>query len=159
MRKECHKVFWFDLPFRKEEGKFKQETKNVRQGLSKVFVFFTYSSKPIFIIVKKQFVIYFLFLVEMTSCGGTSSDNNTYLVQSSSTSITSPCMYKVCPVNANICRIRYDFTVGSFFFIQKPGHMFTFLTWLHVLSLWHASWCFQHAPMLARQIHNTWTGH
>ena len=39
-----HCLFWFGLPFRKEEGKFKQGTKNVRQGLSKVFVFFTYSS-------------------------------------------------------------------------------------------------------------------
>ena len=38
-----HCLFWFDLPIRKEEGKFKQGTKYVRQGFSKVFVFFTYS--------------------------------------------------------------------------------------------------------------------
>ena len=38
-----HCLFLFDLPIRKEEGKFKQGTKNVHQGLSKVFVFFTYS--------------------------------------------------------------------------------------------------------------------
>lgn len=49
-------------------------------------------------------------IFEMTSCGGATSDNNSYLVQSSSTSISSPCMYKICPLNTNICRIRYDFT-------------------------------------------------
>ena len=38
-----HCLFWFGLPFRKEEWKFKQGTKNIHQGLSKVFVFFTYS--------------------------------------------------------------------------------------------------------------------
>ena len=33
-----HCLFWFDLPLRKEEGKFIQGTKNVHQSLSKVFV-------------------------------------------------------------------------------------------------------------------------
>ena len=34
------------------------------------------------------------------------------------------------------------------------AHMLTFLTWLRVLSLWLASWCFQHTtPTIARQIH------
>ena len=40
-----HCLFWFDLPYRKEEGKFKQGTKNVCQGLSKVFVFWLDSRK------------------------------------------------------------------------------------------------------------------
>ena len=50
-----HCLFW---PIRKEAGKFKQGTKNVRQGLSKVFVFFTYStwsfrsSKLLYLILK-----------------------------------------------------------------------------------------------------------
>merc|ERR1712223_1388941 len=43
------------------------------------------------------------------SCGGSSSDNNTYLVQTSATSITSPCTYTICPCNQAICRTRFDF--------------------------------------------------
>ncbi len=45
------------------------------------------------------------------SCGGTTSDNSSYLVQTAATTVTpSPCDYTVCPLNNNICRIRYDFT-------------------------------------------------
>merc|ERR1711899_190351 len=44
------------------------------------------------------------------SCGGSSSENQTYLVQSSVTSLTSPCTYSICKCNTNICRIRFDFT-------------------------------------------------
>merc|ERR1712179_43650 len=44
------------------------------------------------------------------SCGGTASENQTYLVQSSVTSLTSPCTYKICKCSTNICRIRFDFT-------------------------------------------------
>jgi len=46
------------------------------------------------------------------SCGGSSSDNNTYIVQTSTTSApASPsCVYKICPCSTDICRIRYDFT-------------------------------------------------
>merc|ERR1712223_2254522 len=43
------------------------------------------------------------------SCGGSASENQTYLVQSSVTSLTSPCTYTVCPCSTNICRIRFDF--------------------------------------------------
>ena len=53
---------------------------------------------------------FFLLIVE-NSCGSTTSENVTYLVQTSSNSISSPCLYKVCPCSNNICRIRYDFTV------------------------------------------------
>merc|ERR1719491_1536813 len=44
------------------------------------------------------------------ACGGSASQNLTYLVQSSVTSLTSPCSYTVCPSSSNICRIRFDFT-------------------------------------------------
>merc|ERR1712038_72386 len=44
------------------------------------------------------------------SCGGSSSQNQTYLVQSSVTSLTSPCTYTICKCSTNICRIRFDFT-------------------------------------------------
>ena len=64
----------------------------------------------------------------MTSCGGETSDNNSYLVQSSSTSISSPCMYKVCPLNTNICRIRYDFTVGSFFYFNPEAEPYDYVS-------------------------------
>merc|ERR1711971_184198 len=44
------------------------------------------------------------------ACGGSASQNQTYLVQSSVTSLTSPCSYTVCPCSSNICLIRFDFT-------------------------------------------------
>jgi len=44
------------------------------------------------------------------ACGGSTSNNNSYIVQSSVTTLTSPCTYEVCPCNTDICRIRYDFT-------------------------------------------------
>merc|ERR1712241_995443 len=44
------------------------------------------------------------------SCGDSSSENATYLVQSSVTSLTSPCTYTICKCSTNICRIRFDFT-------------------------------------------------
>merc|ERR1712050_363095 len=43
------------------------------------------------------------------SCGGSASENQTYIVQTSVTSLTSPCIYSICPCSTNICRIRYDF--------------------------------------------------
>merc|ERR1712209_190879 len=48
------------------------------------------------------------------SCGQQTSENCTYLVQSATTSPTeSNCQYKICPINKNICRIRFDFTMFS----------------------------------------------
>merc|ERR1719219_91603 len=44
------------------------------------------------------------------SCGGSASENNTYLVQSSVTSLTSPCTYTICPLSTSICRTRFDFS-------------------------------------------------
>jgi len=43
------------------------------------------------------------------ACGGSASENQTYIIQSTVTSLTSPCSYTVCPCSTNICRIRYDF--------------------------------------------------
>jgi len=44
------------------------------------------------------------------SCGESSSENVTYLSQSSVTSLTSPCTYTICPCSSQICRIRFDLT-------------------------------------------------
>ena len=56
---------------------------------------------------------YFFFSVSL-GCGGSSSDNNTYIVQTSTTSSPSgtsnSCTYTICPCSTDICRIRYDFT-------------------------------------------------
>merc|ERR1712223_2296946 len=43
-------------------------------------------------------------------CGSSSSENQTYLVQTSVTSLTSPCTYTICKCSTDICRIRFDFT-------------------------------------------------
>merc|ERR1719400_37935 len=44
------------------------------------------------------------------ACGGSASENQTYLVQASVTTLTNPCKYTICPCGTNICRIRFDFT-------------------------------------------------
>ena len=45
------------------------------------------------------------------SCGGTTANNNSYIVQTSTTSApATPCTYEICPCSTDICRIRYDFT-------------------------------------------------
>jgi len=46
------------------------------------------------------------------ACGGSSHDNNTYLVKSSVTAGTT-CSYQICPASSKICRIRYDFTTHT----------------------------------------------
>ena len=45
------------------------------------------------------------------ACGASASENQTYLVQASVTTLTNPCKYTICPCGTNICRIRFDFTV------------------------------------------------
>lgn len=47
------------------------------------------------------------------ACGGTTSNNNSYIVQSGVTALSSPCSYSVCPCSTDICRIRYDFTTHT----------------------------------------------
>jgi len=48
------------------------------------------------------------------SCGGSSKENNTYLTM---TTTTNPdnlhCLYQICPLNVDICRIKLDFIVFS----------------------------------------------
>lgn len=45
------------------------------------------------------------------SCGGSSAENHTYLIQASATTgFTTPCKYQICKCSADICRIRLDFT-------------------------------------------------
>ena len=47
-------------------------------------------------------------------CGESASENNTYMIQASTTSFTTnPCVIKLCPVSSNICRIRYDLSVRN----------------------------------------------
>ena len=44
--------------------------------------------------------------------GGSSSLNQTYMVQDASTSVAQGVMmYSICPCSADVCRIRFDFTV------------------------------------------------
>ena len=46
------------------------------------------------------------------ACGTSSSQNNTYLVETAVTSTSpSPCVYEVCRASSDICRIRFDFKV------------------------------------------------
>ncbi|TRY62107.1 hypothetical protein TCAL_16301, partial [Tigriopus californicus] len=48
------------------------------------------------------------------SCGGSTSENCTYLVEASSSNPTSdPCTFTICKCSSNICRIRLDFTTFS----------------------------------------------
>ncbi|TRY62048.1 hypothetical protein TCAL_13257, partial [Tigriopus californicus] len=52
------------------------------------------------------------------ACGGTTSENCTYLVQAStSTPTADPCTFTICKCSSNICRIRLDFTT---FLIAGP---------------------------------------
>jgi len=45
-----------------------------------------------------------------TKCGETSNQNSTYLLSGTQTTAGSSCSYTLCPINENICRIRYMFT-------------------------------------------------
>ena len=52
------------------------------------------------------------------SCGGSSAENCSYIVQAATTTISPSCAYTICPKSNNICRIRYDFTVSARFLLQ-----------------------------------------
>ena len=48
------------------------------------------------------------------SDGGTTSLNQSYIVQSSSTSLgTGSRQYTICPCSSDVCRIKFDFTVSK----------------------------------------------
>jgi len=53
-----------------------------------------------------------------TSMSHTSSQNNTHLIMTATTSPPMGCSYSICPVSSNICRIRLDFQT---FTIAGPG--------------------------------------
>lgn len=80
------------------------------------------------------------------SCGESSPQNCTYLEQASTSTLASQdCTYRVCPINSDICRIRYDFTVSLF--IQRPfqqililGSRFSLETYLYFVLELSASW-------------------
>jgi len=44
------------------------------------------------------------------SCGNSTSENNSYLIQAASTTLTSACTYEICRIDSSVCRIKYDFT-------------------------------------------------
>ena len=70
-----------------------------------------------FLEISKNWKIKAYFTISVVlGCGGSTSDNSSYLVQASTTSLTSPCKYTICPCSTNICRIRLDFTVSIFKF-------------------------------------------
>lgn len=53
------------------------------------------------------------------TCGEKSSENNTYIIQASTSTFTNPsCMYEICPMDKQIARIRFDFTTHV---ISNPG--------------------------------------
>ena len=53
------------------------------------------------------------FSIVTLKCGGSASENQTYIYQASATKISSPCTHRICPLSSNICRIRYDFKVSQ----------------------------------------------
>ena len=53
-----------------------------------------------------------MFISVSLGCGSSNSENNSYIMQSSSTSISNPCKHTICPCSNNVCRIRYDFNVS-----------------------------------------------
>ncbi len=54
--------------------------------------------------------IFVCFLVQL-ACGGTSSENCTYLVMAATAAPGLSCDFTVCPASNQICRMRFDFTV------------------------------------------------
>ena len=62
---------------------------------------------------------FFTTLVSL-ACGAMSSENCTYLVQSSvTTTDPNPCTYTICKCSPNVCRMRLDFTVRK----NWPRHL------------------------------------
>jgi len=73
----------------------------------------------LYIIIKLKFV----FLVSLL-CGQTSSENCTFLTLSAASTTTVPtnCVYTLCKNNPSICRIRLDFMVRPFSYIQYQSY-------------------------------------
>ena len=62
------------------------------------------------------FLIFFFVSVSQ-ACGSSTRENNVFLTQNSADTANSPCTYRICPCNNNICRIRYDFDVRFYFLL------------------------------------------
>jgi hypothetical protein len=59
-------------------------------------------------------LFYMLYNILVTlQCGQTSSENCTYLTlgDTGTTNLPTNCVYTLCPINQNVCRIRLDFMV------------------------------------------------
>ena len=50
--------------------------------------------------------------------GAATAENCTFIVQSNATEIKSHSTYIICPSSAKICRIRFDFVVSYFIYIE-----------------------------------------
>ena len=68
-------------------------------------IFHTYIS-----LLKNNLKTCLILLVELT-CGGSSSQNATYIIN---TSPTASCTYSICPSSTGICRIRYKFITRQY---------------------------------------------
>ena len=77
---------------------------------------------------KSFYQLCFVFCLVVLGCGGSASQNCTYLVQSSVTTLTSPCAYTICPASSNICRIRFDFTVSTNY--CRIGELKIYVKWV-----------------------------
>ena len=65
-----------------------------------------------------------VFIKVSLGCGSSNSNNNSYIIQSASTSISNPCKIKICPCTTSICRIRYDLVVSKVL-VKKALSIFT----------------------------------
>lgn len=84
--------------------------RNLRPGIWSLL--YLYEKKPGFNHFEVIFWIFF-FSVSL-SCGSTTAQNCTYLVQEATTSPASnPCIFTICKESDDICRIRLDFTVRN----------------------------------------------
>ena len=58
------------------------------------------------------------------------SENGSYIYQSSTTTPKTisqgGCMVKICPLNKDVCRIRYDFNVSNKSIIEPKKHNYIF---------------------------------
>ena len=69
-------------------------------------------SKPS-IIIRSRYLGFGTCCTIVLEAGGTSSLNQSYMVQASTTSLATGSMtYMICPCSNDVCRIRFDFTVS-----------------------------------------------
>ena len=62
--------------------------------------------------------------IKILSDEGSTSLNQSYIVQASSTSLgVGSRQYTVCPCSVDVCRIRFDFTVSKYFHTRFITHL------------------------------------